>query len=403
MDTIAGYTKIFSAYGNAGRNVHVVNSDYEEFEKIKKLYRSNYRYTTIYRLILTLNADPARGERKNPAGDIKTIEKEGVKIIYKTFDKLILIDSLIIKGPLENLKSGLYAVKYERNGWRTLDSDRLDAIDGKHKWKDKDGSSHYAAISGKFDNAEYAGKMLSEHLVQAYYKNQSFVPTDVEKPGNHFSMYWMEKGQHKTKTCANELASIIQQSAKANIPVNWLVHGEGANTFKAAAEIIKSQPLATVGQQKMYPKETFTMGQKVYFSNPSISSKNKLQTLCAEAGLQYVGLNTNNRDLRNFGTLRNVGVELGKAVVTTVGTGGAISGATALGQAGLDNAGKAFQTMADSISSGDILRSSAALLAVGVMAFGAFKKSQSVRASWKCTFGTGNQRWYTDDKTLLNV
>ncbi|VAW66135.1 hypothetical protein MNBD_GAMMA09-3668, partial [hydrothermal vent metagenome] len=37
----------------------------------------------------------------------------------------------------------------------------------------------------------------------------------------------------------------------------------------------------------------------------------------------------------------------------------------------------------------------------GIISIGVFKKSKTVAAGLHCTFGKGNQKWYTGDKDLL--
>ncbi len=285
--------------------------------------------------------------------------------------------------------------------WQVEDS--VEKFNGDKLWTSKESKAHYAAVSGKFENVNLAGSLLGKHIVGGYSKENYVLPTDAEKSGNEFSMYWVEKGAHKDKTVAEDLASIIQQSDKNKIPVNWLVHDAGTATFKEAAKILKQKPLADAGTRAMYPETVGRTGQCVYFSNPSISSEKELKKLCVDAGMKYVGMNTNNRDLKNWTTLRNVAGEMGKATLKKAGTGGVAAGAIAASAGGLDGIPKVAQNAMDSLLSGNYYSAALAVGAGSVMVLGAVKKLPSVRAAARCTFGKGNQYWYADDSSLLSA
>lgn len=72
MKKYAGYSPIFSSANGAGRAIYVLNGSAEAFKKILKNYRSNYHLTTMFRQIVSLNADANRGVSLNRAGDVRS-------------------------------------------------------------------------------------------------------------------------------------------------------------------------------------------------------------------------------------------------------------------------------------------------------------------------------------------
>ncbi len=133
----------------------------------------------------------------------------------------------------------------------------------------------------------------------------------------------------------------------------------------------------------------------MYFSNPNTSSIEALKKLCEDAGLNYVGTNRNNRDLRRFSTLKNLGVELGK---TASMTGGADLALKQLGAGGIQ---KVINNGMDALLNGNHLGVAAAMVAGGVIAIGIKNRVKVIAAGIYCTFGKGNQKWYTSDAELL--
>ncbi len=68
--------------------------------------------------------------------------------------------------------TGLYRVDKDEDGWNT-DSERLSTMEYSHCWN----NAHYAAVSGKFDDKEEAGRLLITHIINAY--NAALKPKDL--------------------------------------------------------------------------------------------------------------------------------------------------------------------------------------------------------------------------------
>src|SRR5690606_13445448 len=306
---LAGYTRLKT---NAGRPLFVRTDMHPVFERIYKEYRSDYHMTSIMRTLMSLNADALRGKSLNPAGDERSISCGHISMKYSLFNGAALPIFLAIGKPQPSTKTGLYNVKYyiESEQWRRKGG-TIKMLDSNQQWKSQDKQAHYAAVAGKFNGGiEDAAKYLPEHIIGAYEKAHYLTRHDK---GNQYSLFWIEKGSHKSQEAAESLASIMQQSTKNNLPVNWLIHGEGVHAFKNAAKLVQAAPLAGASALAKDANAGKAQNQHVYFSNPASSDSEKsLMALCAQAGLTFAGMNNNNRDLRRWSTLKNVGRDLGK-------------------------------------------------------------------------------------------
>ncbi|VAW70333.1 hypothetical protein MNBD_GAMMA09-3327 [hydrothermal vent metagenome] len=393
MKKNTGYKKLYSGYNGSGRDVYVINSSYDTFKHILKEYRNNYDMTSIMRKVVSLNANPLQGKGTNPAGDICTSKSGNISMQYSLHNGAVYISYMQISKPEVNKGFGLYPVIFDKreNIW-VPERDSVVTIDKKQQWKSKAGKAHYAAVAGRFDSKDDAGHLLSEHLIGAYTKSDYLTSSDAEAD---FSMFWLEKGQHKSAEAAQSLASIMQQNSFSDLPVNWLVHDVATDTFKAAVKIFKTTP------QAKKASEAAAYSQNVYFSNPNTSSKKALEKLCIEAGLGFVGLNTNNRDLRRFSTFKNAGMEISKTASIAVSVGGASGLTVAAKTMGAGAMEKVINNGFAAMLSGNHIALVASIVATGFIAVGVFNKSKTVTASMHCTFGKGNQKWYTSDDELL--
>ncbi|WP_347332542.1 hypothetical protein [Marinimicrobium locisalis] len=385
MKNYAGYTQVYAGFQGAGRTVYVKNEMVDIVQQALKDYRKSYHLTTIFRQVVGLNANPLQGKSLNPAGDARTIASGNVTLKYYMFNGVVLIQLLAIGHGNDDRRVGLYSVAYDPDDKAWLPSkSSVDSLNGDHQWRSEGGTAHYAAVSGRFDNLDDASDRLVEHVVGGYSKAKYLIPHDAEGP---YSVFWVEKGQHKKPEAAQQLASVIQHGTQNKLPVNWLVHGEGAHTFKNMSKLLKATAQAE--------------NQNVYFSNPSIDSENQLKQLCADAGMNFVGLNTSYRDLRRWSTLKNVGAEIGKAAAIGLGSSGTVSAADGLRPLGGGGATKIVENGVDALLSGNHFATLSCLVATGVIVAGMVKKSKTIGAGISCTFGKGNQRWYVSDKDLL--
>ncbi len=390
------YKRIYTGFEGAGRDVYVANKYYDTFKIIMEQYHKNYHMTSILRQIISLNADPLQGVGLNMAGDYRQVTRGHITMHYSLFNGSVIINFLLIKQPVIDKRSGLYSVALDRDRQWMPSSDASESISKSHNWKSKEGKAHYAAISGRFEDIRIAAQRMHEHLVGAYQKSDYLTSSDARTP---FSLFWVQKGQHKSIDAAEALASIMQQSSKADTAVNWLVHDAGTDTFKTAAKILINQPLADAASRVQDSKAGMVKNQSVYFSNPNTSAIHSLEKLCQQAGLHYVGMNTSNRDMRRWSTLKNIGLEMGKSA-SAAALGGSLTD-SALKQIGAGGIEKVIDHAAESVLSGNPYGVMAAIFAGGFIAVGVAKRTKLLAAGVYCTFGKGNQKWYTDDGALL--
>lgn len=396
---LAGYTQIKTS---AGRPLFVRTNMHPLFLRIYKEYRADYHMTSIMRTLWSLNADALRGQSLNPAGDERTITSGHIGMKYSLFNGAVLIDVLAIRKPQPSNKTGLYLVEYDKGEKEWLHKEHpIQALDKNEQWKSQDKQAHYAAVAGRFSGGiEGAASRMPEHIIGAYEKAHYLTRHDR---GNQYSLFWVEKGAHKSQDTAQSLASIMQQSSKNNLPVNWLIHGDAIHTFKNTVKLIQSAPLASASARAKDATVGKAHNQRVYFSNPASSDSEKsLKALCEQAGLTFVDVNTSHRDLRRWSTLKNVGRNLGKPVMIGLAVGGTQTSDIGLKALGVDGIDKIVSRGMDAFFTGNHLGVAVSAAATGWIVISAFSKRKTIGANIKCTFGKGNERWYTDDAALLN-
>jgi hypothetical protein len=274
-------------------------------------------------------------------------------------------------------ETGVYEVLYERNLWVTQEDSKL-SMALNHQW----GSAHYAAVSGKFDNKEDAGRKLISHIAKAY--EAAVHQSETHKTKNHYSLYW-QNGKHNSAEQRNHLTSLIQQAQAKDARLNWLAHGEGEGTFVNALNQLIQQPVAST----LIAKGGDLSRQSVFFSNPrgQGTSEKSLMALCEKAGLKYAGLNKNANDLSNRDSQLALLNEVSKVGSTYTVAG--VAGAT-----GLAMMDKAYgQILSASGPAQQVaLGTAACVIAVGVMTqFGGY--ARNVPSAWNNTFGKGNEEW----------
>ncbi|HTF97142.1 MAG TPA: hypothetical protein VL995_13485 [Cellvibrio sp.] len=397
---LAGYKEITTG---AGRPLFVRAEMHPLFMRVYKEYRSDYHMTSIMRVLMTLNADATRGKSLNPAGDERSITCGHISMSYSVFNGAILINLLVISKAVSIRHMQLLSVLYnkERKEW-TANKDAITFLDKKSQWKSQDGSAHYAAVAGRFSGGvSDAAKHMPQHIIGAYEKAHYLTRHDK---GSQYSLFWIEKGSHKSQEAAESLASIMQQSTKNQLPVNWLIHGDAIHTFKNSAKLINAAPLASAAAREKDATAGKAQQQHVFFSNPASSDSEKsLKALCEQAGLTFAGMNINNRDLRRFSTLKNVGRELGKTAAIAAASGtGVVTAANGLKTIGASGADKVIANGMDALLSGNFYTAAVCAIGVGVIAVGMRKNMKTIAAGIKCTFGKGNERWYTGDDALLS-
>mgnify|MGYP000043441585 CR=1 FL=1 len=362
---------------NASRNIYVLKAHYPEWQTLKGDYQGNYYYTTILRALYSLNA--LAGVRSSSTQSLKL---DGAQINYALDDAGdVRVYGLNIDKDIKPFsaqqETGVYEVLYERNAWVTQEDSKL-SMELNHQW----GSAHYAAVSGKFDSKEDAGRKLIRHVNKAY--KAAIIKKDSHKNNNHYSLYW-QNGKHNSVKQRNHLASLIQQAQAKDARLNWLVHGEGASTFVNALNQLIQQPLA----RTIMAKGGDLSGQSVFFSNPrgQGTSEKELVALCDKAGLNYVGLNKSSADLYNPDTLAAFKTEALK-----VGSALKVSGA--LGVIGAAAVPIAYEQFMNSNSvMGKVAIGVAAFVIVQSSATTVHGYGRNLKSVWTDTVGRGNEDW----------
>ena len=222
-----------------GRTVYVYKRDIEDWKELKRTYASNYYLTSIFRAVYSLNAGCGSTQPRTNMHNLKSIEIDGQVVIKFWVLRCgnVLINKLDFKKkalPTSSQATGLYKSVYSEDDkeWRV--EKPITSMNCEHQWGD---SFHYAAVSGKFPDKESAAEILPDHIFAAFKPKKQL----ARKEGNHFSLFW-QSGGFKSKDNVNKLVSLIQQAQTQNQSIAWLVHGEGAQTFVKAMEVLKTHP-----------------------------------------------------------------------------------------------------------------------------------------------------------------
>ncbi|WP_444943146.1 hypothetical protein ACJJIK_14365 [Microbulbifer sp. ZKSA006] len=300
---------------NINRNVYVTTAGVETWKALKREYPGNYYKTELVRALYSLAITP--GGREN---GVKTLKIDSAQFHYQILeggDVLVYgleIDNSI-SAPAINQNTGLYRVDIGTPDWKTHSKPRK-TIDHSHHW----GGAHYAAVSGKFDNKEEAGRLLINHILPAY--KAALRSHDFSTSKHHYSLFWQD-GNHKKANNARSLAALIQNAQANNASINWLVHGEGAGTFVQALKGLASSPGVT---QKVANGNPLSR-QAVFFSNPRgvSTSKKDLKQICEDAKIELIDIQLNKHDYKN--------IDVRKKAVKVMQTPAALLGACGVGTA----------------------------------------------------------------------
>ena len=384
-----------------GRAIYVAQDQFFNYKKIKVMQKGNYELTELWRSILSLNANAAAGDVLNMAATSRRLERNGVAILYFINNGNVFIENLEFNNDYEKIDdiqyTGLYKTERAKLKWRVINSKEAN-MELTHKWVSNSGSSeHYAAVSGKFPNKQRAGSQLIKHIEKAY---AGVHLTD----DSHYSLYWVNKKEHKKQDSVDGLARLIQQANHKKSAVNWLVHGEGTATFTKALEQLKAT-------NKQGSAESSLALQNVYFSNPVGGNKQQLEKACKQAGLTFLNANINNRNLRGRAGINNVAGHLLKIGSAAVIAGGTEAVSKASGFSALEKAGQAVGNFTSSLVNQPTLATSAAVVAaVAVAGFAVYESKNKVNSVYRaakaigvCTFGRGNEYWYENDEQLFET
>lgn len=409
-----GWRRVFDrSYGRGaqGRDVYVRQEFYPLFNQLEKQKLGNYQYMSLFRSLVGLNADPNSGVAANAAANLRNLICNGFAVEYYLDNGDVLISKIKLSAGFSSRNfadsSGLFSVRRNNGVWE-CGARPSEGLNYKEKW---DGA-HYAAVSGRFSDPGAASRRLVDHIKKAY--KSEVLEKNVEVNGNRYSLYWTYGRAFGGVSETNAIASLLQQAADAKASVNWLVHGEGAQNFSKALELLKNSPslsrYAAADEEIVRGLRMKFSEQKVYLSNPVGADKKTIEPLCKMVGLTWVDQNLNSRDLRSSASRRNVYKEIaslsGKAVV---GGGAAGVGLKELGVSSLQKAGAAAVDICSSAVANPTVQSVAlaagAAYGVFVAGKGVYTKSSSAYKAAKAmmisTFGAGSEFWYENDDDLF--
>ena len=364
------------------RTVWVLKQHYPTWLDIQRRHPDNYYLTSLMRSLYRLAVAPG-GRKAAP----QRLKLEGAEIIYTiapnadVYVHLLTINEAISTFPLDQT-TGLYRVRAPQReddkDWKTLNK-RQTVMSFKHQW----GNAHYAVVSGKYKSKEAAGEILIDHITKAY--KAAINEQDIQKPGNHYSLFWQQGGYH-SRTSQEALLSLIQQAQQENARVNWLVQGEGAGTFIKALQALVDMPGV---HAQLAPQENGTR-QHVFFTNPRgpHTSQKVLQATCEKAGLSYVGTKINPTDLRNEDARHGAQAEAAKLVANlSVKDPLAVVGMVSL-----------YKSLELGTTTSNLMAATGFGVAAYVIAKDVYTKVSGyvrhIPGAMSSTFGNGNQRWH---------
>lgn len=365
-----------------GRTVFVRKQHSALWNRIRQDRLTNFYLCSLFRSASSLSAK-ASGY---PSGN-KTLTFDGAQIHYFTnSDGNVYIHALEInsslKSPQTNQKTGLYIVRKESTDLWQTGKEKKQTMNLNEQWN----KSHYAAVSGKFDSKEDAGKKLIEHISGAYKEGVS------KEKNAHYSLYW-QQDKHNSNAQADELASLIQQAQEQKASVNWLVHGEGCGTFAKALKIMATYPslshYAKQDEEIVRYLRMDTAKQQVFFSNPrgSDTSESALKKACDKAGLTFYGVNINPYDMQNADARRNC-IKQAAPMASKITIAGGLSAF------GIDNIEKAITALFANPSylQGAVIATAGVVIAADVASSNG-GMLRSLYRGGESTLFSGNQKW----------
>ncbi len=386
---------------NAGRTIYVAKESESFFKELQSEHTGKYHLTELWKGIHSLNSNSAVGHALNSAHTARQLVLNGVAIEYYLHEGDVFISRLKYDDRFQKSstaqQSGVYKVQYGKGEWKVKNG-RQSELDLTEKWT---GGVHHAAISGRFSNKETAGRQLIKHIGKAYnYRSEE----DLNIKNNHYSLFWTNKKEHKSKNSIDTLAALFQQASERNTKVNWLVHGDGARTFSLAVEHLKDAP-TTSTNSKTNPLSS----QKVFFSNPVGVNIKNLEESCKRIGLDFHGAQENKRNLRNRNSRNNVYKEIGKIAMVAGSLGTTSALAKSSGVSGVEKAANAVVTAVESLAASPSLQAGVGVVATtaGFIYAGVKTKDKltgayrAVKTMTSCTFGSGDQHWYENDESLI--
>ena len=373
-----------------GRDIYVLKTYEAAFRALQRDHSSNYYLTDLYRAVFSLTSAPA-GKDSSANQHLKI---NGAKLTYSFFNGDVLLSRLDIDEAFaaETISStGLYRSEYFGGNYWKVESKAKKSMELTHRWSD----CHYAAVSGRFEDKESAGDKLIDHIGRAYV--DEIRKKDSHKKDNHYSLYWIANGEHRTVKNREHLTSLIQHAADAKAPVNWLVHGEGTETFAGAMEVLQNHPSLTRFEAKdgeivRNLRETLKK-QQVYFSNPRGIKRKRLEQLCANSGLSLKGININSQDMKNPDALQDNIYKFG-LLASAVLVGGPFA------PSGIDNAQKSLSSALQAIPAPG---AESVVVAGGTLAACLFISKnaattvsgqfRAIKGIWNSTYGKANEQW----------
>ena len=407
---------------NNGRRIYVSALHYTLFQAWQACENRDVR--ALLRCISDISADATAQRSLNAAKTIyvKQTPNGGPKVEYIVDDGDVILLKIRCEEEL-NRSFGIYQAAFHTKpedkrfqqdsaNWRIDNASKknmLQTMDTDHTWSAaekgaRDQRAHFAALSGNYESADQAAGLLGDHIVGAYgTKLDQFWEKEVQKPGNHYSLVYLQAQMHQNERGIRYMADAIKGHTHAR--VHYVVQGCAAATFVAMAE--KFPGLCSAQQQ-------------FYFSNPENASSAKIKAACTKLGGAFKGINNNPHDLGQW--TRNAASELTdmsqihknlyKKFVAVSAGGVAVHQAPTIASLATKNIGK-LQTTADQLFNhfegiaqasdiGTAAGKTLLTLAVGITLFdgskklvkGLTNKSGLARKMGESTFGNANRIWY---------
>lgn len=388
-----------------GRDIYVSNLQLKFYENLKK--SKVHSLQKLFKSISSLNSQPGKGKKLNPLGNWRTLNNKDFTIEYFLDNGDVLIRKLHLIGedPTNTSRNGVYQVSQIQRGggvWMVNEAEGVSSVPNfKHRWETNTKTkipTHYAAVAGKFENNSIAADQLINHIEKGYAKEISNAA--LAKPNNHYSLFWINPGDHGKAQTAQSMADMIHFTAKGDGAVSWLVHGEGAVTFQKGMNILS----ASANTQQL---SDALSKQKVFFSNPTVRNPDSLEALCKKVGLHYEGLHNSKRNLKNAKTMSDAFKTMSKIAATATATGAVSAAAKTSGASALmTQARTTVDTVTEALSGaagiGAGVAACVSLYFAGKSMYDTTKSSaQALKALGSTTFGKGNQYWFDTDDELF--
>lgn len=209
-NSMQGWIKVFDRFSvkggvDQGKRIFVTVDQKPIYGFLETNHSGDYHLTALVRELLNLSADsfpPHSRPIDSSQPNKRQLALDGGCIKYYLYNGDVYVEKLEHGNSFQSLRtnsgSGLYRAMWDHSveSWEATKASSLDT-------NVQIGGAHCAAISGRqFSRSEEAARSLSVHIQKAFTIRKG----EMEALDKHYSLYFVNKGEHKSDIRSREVA-----------------------------------------------------------------------------------------------------------------------------------------------------------------------------------------------------